>query len=61
MVTHAFGPAALRNAGNEGVTGDALKTGVDGSNGVYVSGAGGVFPHQGTSGYNFRVDVVCLR
>ena len=39
----------------------ALKTGVDGSNGVYVFGAGGVFPNQGTSGYNFWVDVVFMR
>jgi uncharacterized protein YkwD len=36
----------------------ALQTGVDGYNGVYVFGPGGVFPSQGTSGYNFWVDVV---
>ena len=39
----------------------ALKTGVDGFNGVYVFGAGGVFPNQGTSGYNFWVDVVFVK
>jgi uncharacterized protein YkwD len=36
----------------------ALQTGVDGFNGVYVFGGGGMFPAQGTSGYNFWVDVV---
>ena len=36
----------------------ALQTGVDGYNGVYVFGSGGMFPLQGTSGYNFWVDVI---
>jgi len=39
----------------------ALQTGVAGYNGVYVFGGGGMFPSQGTSGYNFWVDVVFLR
>ncbi|MCU1232805.1 MAG: Allergen V5/Tpx family protein [Candidatus Solibacter sp.] len=36
----------------------ALQTGVAGYNGVYIFGGGGIFPTQGTSGYNFWVDVV---
>uniref|UniRef100_Q02AW0 Allergen V5/Tpx-1 family protein n=1 Tax=Solibacter usitatus (strain Ellin6076) TaxID=234267 RepID=Q02AW0_SOLUE len=36
----------------------ALQTGVDGYNGVYIFGGGGMFPSQGTSGYNFWVDVL---
>ena len=35
-----------------------LQTGLDGYNGIYVFSAGGTFPVQGTSGYNFWVDVV---
>jgi len=36
----------------------ALQSGVDGYNGVYIFGGGGMFPWQGTPGYNFWVDVV---
>jgi len=36
----------------------ALQSGIDGYNGVYVFGSGGTFPTQGTSGYNFWVDVL---
>jgi hypothetical protein len=39
----------------------ALQTGVDGYNGVYVFGGGGAFPSQGTSGYNFYVDVLFVQ
>src|SRR5262249_31096067 len=36
----------------------ALKDGVDGSNGVYVYGSGGVFPNLAFSATNYWVDVV---
>ncbi len=39
----------------------ALRTGVDGNNGVYIFGGGGMFPVQGTSGYNFWVDVLFVQ
>ena len=35
----------------------ALKSGVDGANGVYLYGTGGKFPSSSASGYNFWVDV----
>ena len=36
----------------------ALQDGVDGPNGVYLYGAGGVFPNQTYSANNYWVDVV---
>ncbi len=51
----------LQNSGVNNPPLHALQTGVDGYDGVYIFGAGGVFPSQGTSGYNFWVDVVFVQ
>jgi hypothetical protein len=36
----------------------ALQSGVDGANGVFIYGPGGIFPSNGSSGQNYWVDVV---
>jgi uncharacterized protein YkwD len=48
----------LQSAGVDTPPLHALQTGVAGYNGVYIFGGGGMFPIQGTSGYNFWVDVL---
>jgi Domain of unknown function (DUF4082)/Cysteine-rich secretory protein family len=48
----------LQSRGQDNPPLHALQTGVDGYNGVYAFGVAGYFPSQGTSGYNFWVDVI---
>jgi uncharacterized protein YkwD len=47
----------LQSRGVDNAPLHALQSGVDGYNGVYVYGNGGIFPNQGTNGYDFWVDM----
>ena len=60
---HSGGPtyysySYFQNAGVDNAPLHALKDGVDGPNGVFVYGSGGVFPNQTYAAANYWVDVI---